>query len=104
MRDARSVPIIKQLIEEGAIVKAYDPVAEANARQILPEVQWPGNIEQLVECADAIMILTEWTEFKTLNWKDIQDNMRYPRVFDGRNMFDRYEMEQLGFEYHSIGR
>jgi UDPglucose 6-dehydrogenase len=57
-----------------------------------------------VECADAILIVTEWNEFKQFNWKDIQDKMRSPRIFDGRNLFDAYEMRQLGYEYHSIGR
>ena len=104
MRDARSIPIIKQMLEEGAIVRAYDPVAKKNAQEIMIGVEWPDDIDSLVDCADAIMILTEWSEFKTLDWKYIQSKMRFPRVFDGRNMFDRYEMEQLEFEYHSIGR
>jgi UDPglucose 6-dehydrogenase len=104
MRDARSIPIIQQLVEEGAIVRAYDPVAAQNARGVLPPIEWPATIDQLVECADAILIVTEWNEFKQFNWKDIQDKMRSPRIFDGRNLFDAYEMRQLGYEYHSIGR
>lgn len=104
MRDARAIPIIQKLVEEGAIVRAYDPVAAPNARNMLPQIEWPTTIDELVDCADAVLIVTEWKEFKQLNWKDIQGKMRYPRIFDGRNLFDAYEMKQLGYEYHSIGR
>jgi UDPglucose 6-dehydrogenase len=104
MRDARSIPIIEKLVEEGAIVRAYDPAAAQNAQGLLPPIEWPDTIDDLVECADAVLIITEWSEFKKLNWKDIRDKMRYPRIFDGRNLFDAYEMKALGFEYHAIGR
>jgi UDPglucose 6-dehydrogenase len=88
MRDARSIPIIQKLVKEGAIVKVYDPVAKHNAEKILTNVQWTNTIEELAENTDAILIITEWKEFKDIKWREIKQKMRNPRIFDGRNMFE----------------
>jgi UDPglucose 6-dehydrogenase len=105
MREAASITITKMLQEEEAVVVAYDPIAMDNAKRILPAgIIYAANIEEAVKDADMLFLVTEWDEFKSLdlNWLKIQLNE--PIIFDGRNMFEPKQMEQLGFEYHSIGR
>ncbi|MBI4013337.1 MAG: UDP-glucose/GDP-mannose dehydrogenase family protein [Candidatus Rokubacteria bacterium] len=105
MRDARSVEVIAGLLEGGARVRAYDPVAMANARTLLPPaVEYCQSSYEAAEGADAVAIVTEWNEFKLLNLERLRGLMRRPLVFDGRNIYEPDRMRRLGFEYHSIGR
>jgi len=104
MRDAKSIPLIKQLIQEGAFVKAYDPVAIPQARKLIPNITYAKDAYDACETADAVIICTEWDEFKQLEWEYIANNMRDPIMFDGRNMFEKEEIEKLGWSYFSIGR
>lgn len=104
VRDAKSLEIIKMLIAEGAIVKAYDPAAMNNARQAFPQIDYCGNTYDAVDGADAIIFATEWNEFKFLDLIRVQESMRQPIIFDGRNLYDPEHMNRLGFEYYSVGR
>jgi UDPglucose 6-dehydrogenase len=104
MRDAKSVEIIAALFNEGAIIKAYDPVAMENAKKILPDIKYCASAYEVAEGADAIVVITEWREFKLLNMERIKNLMRKPVIFDGRNVYDVERTKRMGFEYYSIGR
>ncbi|MBI5748848.1 MAG: UDP-glucose/GDP-mannose dehydrogenase family protein [Nitrospinae bacterium] len=104
MRDAKSVEIINILLNEGAVIKAYDPVAMENAKKILPAVKYCANAYEVSEGADALVVITEWREFKLLNMERIKNLMHSPLIFDGRNIYDAERTRKMGFEYYSIGR
>jgi UDPglucose 6-dehydrogenase len=105
MREAKSIEVVRRLVERGAIVRAYDPVAIANARQILPStVVYCDSPYDAAAGADGLALVTEWNEFKLLNLDRLRSVMRRPAVFDGRNLWEPERMRRLGFEYHSIGR
>jgi len=105
MREAKSVEVISRLVELGATVSAYDPVAMTNARKMLPTVvEYADSPYTAVTNADGVALLTEWNEFKFLNLERLRTVMRRPVVFDGRNLWEAERMRRLGFEYYSIGR
>ncbi len=104
MRDAKSVEIIHVLLDEGATVVAYDPIAMEKAKEIFPKIRYEKNAYDVAKGADALVIVTEWNEFKLLNLERIRDLMKTPRVFDGRNIHHPDRMYKLGLEYYSIGR
>jgi UDPglucose 6-dehydrogenase len=105
MREAKSVEIITRLVELGATVRAYDPVAMLNAAKVLPAgVDYLNSAYEAAAGADAVVLVTEWNEFKFLNLERLHGVMRRPLVFDGRNVWAPERMRRLGFEYHSIGR
>jgi UDPglucose 6-dehydrogenase len=105
MREAKSVEVIARLLELGATVRAYDPVAMGPARKTLPDaVIYCESPYETADGADAVALVTEWNEFKFLNLERLRGVMRRPVVFDGRNIWEPERMRRLGFEYHSIGR
>jgi UDPglucose 6-dehydrogenase len=105
MREAKSVEVVNDLLQRGAIVRAYDPVAIENARGILPApVVYCDSPYAAATGADAVALVTEWNEFKFLNLERLRSVMRRPLIFDGRNLWEPERMRRLGFEYHSIGR
>jgi UDPglucose 6-dehydrogenase len=105
MREAKSIQIIARLVELGATVRAYDPVAMDNARKVLPAaVSYCDSPYAAAADADGVALVTEWNEFKFLNLERLGSVMRRPVVFDGRNLWEPERMRRLGFEYHSIGR
>jgi UDPglucose 6-dehydrogenase len=105
MREAKSVEVIERLLELGATVRAYDPVAIPAARRMLPAtVAYCESPYEAAAGADAVALVTEWNEFKFLNLERLRGAMRRPVVFDGRNVWEPERMRRLGFEYHSIGR
>ncbi len=104
MRDAPSISIAQGLIESGAQVRAYDPVAMDYARPQLPDVTMAADPYQLAVGCDALMVLTEWNEFKQLDLERIRDAMRQPILFDGRNIYDPEKLAELGFHYRGVGR
>jgi UDPglucose 6-dehydrogenase len=103
IRDAKSLEIIKEIQSKGGRVRAYDPVATENVRQIFPEVEYASHTYDVAEGADALMLVTEWNEFKNLDLKRIGESMRSRILFDGRRIYRRQSVEQAGFEYHVIG-
>jgi len=105
MRDAKSLEVIRQLQSAGARVRAYDPVANGNAKRLLPaSVVFGMSAYDAAEGADAIALVTEWNEFRFLNLERLRGLMRRPLIFDGRNLYEPERMRRLGFEYYSIGR
>jgi UDPglucose 6-dehydrogenase len=105
MREAKSIDVVGRLVELGVDVRAYDPVAMANARRVLPpSVTYCDSAHVAAEGADAVVVLTEWNEFKLLNLERLRPVMRRPMIFDGRNLWEPERMRRLGFEYYSIGR
>jgi len=104
MRDAKSVEIIGKLLAEGADVKAYDPIAIENTRQIFPQICFTRNAYEAAEETDAVIVVTEWNEFKLLNMERVKSSMKTPLLFDGRNIYDPLKMSRLGFNYHCVGR
>jgi len=104
MREASAVDIIHLLQSEGARVRAYDPVAMPNAPLYLHDVTLCQDAYKVAEGADALVIVTEWNEFKHLDLPRLKAAMQLPVIVDGRNMYDPEEMRQLGFTYRGMGR
>jgi len=104
MREAPSIDIAQALLKKGAIVRAYDPAAIEKAKVLLPEVEYRRNAQGVARGADALVIVTEWNEFKQLDLLKLKRLMRRPVVVDGRNLYDPDEMRRLGFVYRGIGR
>ncbi len=105
MREAKSVEVVTLLHDSGARIKAYDPVATDKARPLLPpSVTYCASAYEAAEKADALVLVTEWNEFKFLNLERLRAVMRRPVIFDSRNLYEPERMRRLGFEYHSIGR
>jgi len=104
MREAKSIDIINDLLSSGAQVRAYDPIAIENTREILPEITYCGNAYEVAAGAHALIVVTEWNEFKLLNLERVRGIMAAPVVFDGRNIYDPERMAQMGFSYYGVGR
>ncbi|HIC89633.1 MAG TPA: UDP-glucose/GDP-mannose dehydrogenase family protein, partial [Anaerolineae bacterium] len=104
MREAPAVEIAHLLDTEGAIVKGYDPVAMASAKRELPYVQLASDPYDLAQGCDALVVCTEWNEFKHLDMPRIRQAMRCPVIIDGRNIYDPEAMYRHGFVYRGIGR
>ena len=104
MRFAPSVDIIEALQREGAKIKAYDPEAMEKARQVLKNIEYCNNPYDAAKDADALLILTEWNEFKELDMNKIKSLMRHHLILDGRNIYNPEDMKKEGFTYISIGR
>ena len=104
MREAPSIEIANALIKKGAIVRAYDPAAMERAKTILPDIEYRRNAQAVARGADALVIVTEWNEFKQLDLNRVKRLMRRPVIVDGRNIYDPSAMRQLGFVYRGIGR
>lgn len=105
MRNAPSIPIIEQLHADGALINAYDPEAAETARAVLGnKVNYKKSMYEALKGADALVIITDWDEFKDPDWKKVSSLLKSPIIIDGRNMFEPREMEKRGFVYHSVGR
>ena len=104
MREAPSIDIAKGFIEAGARVRGYDPVSMSVARGILTGVELVDDPYKLAEGCDALVVVTEWNEFKQLDLAKVRDLMKKPVLFDGRNIYEAAEMRALGFTYRAIGR
>lgn len=104
MRDAPSVEIAHMLLREGAEVVAYDPVAMPVAARVAPEIKLAGSPYAVAEGADAIVLVTEWNEFKHLDLPRLRSLMRTPVFIDGRNVYEPQTMWEAGFVYRGIGR
>jgi len=105
MRNAPSITIAERLHKDGAKIQAYDPEARHTAKEVLGDkVEYMSSKEDALKGADALVIVTEWDEFKTPDWELVRKSLHNPIIIDGRNMFDPKDMEKLGFVYHSVGR
>jgi UDPglucose 6-dehydrogenase len=105
MREAPSVVIANALVELGAKVKAYDPVAMEEAQHILGDtIEYGEDQYDVLIDADALILITEWPEFRVPNYKVMDKLLKEKVVFDGRNIYDPEEMKEFGYTYYSIGR
>ncbi|MBR1158848.1 UDP-glucose dehydrogenase family protein [Bradyrhizobium elkanii] len=104
MREAPSIPLINGLIDFGAKVRAYDPIGMEQARKELPEIEYCKDAYECARQADALVIVTEWRQFRALDLKRIKQEMKHPVVVDLRNIYRPDEMAAHGFTYDSIGR
>ena len=104
IREAPAIEIIKQLQQEGVKVKAYDPKAMENIRAIFPGLEFCQDAYQVADGSDALIIVTEWNEFKELDLERIKKLLKQPVVIDGRNIFEPARMSELGFMYQGVGR
>lgn len=105
MREAASLTILPQLIERGARIRAFDPVAMDNAKPLLPpSVEYFDNAYDTADGADALVILTEWNEFRELNFKRLKTLLKAPLVVDCRNLYEPKIMADMGYQYECIGR
>lgn len=104
MRDAPSIDIIRNLQRKGALVRAYDPVAMPRAAEILSDVEMMDSAYSTAEGADALILVTEWNEFKNLDLERVRASMAQAVLIDGRNIYDPVKVRQFGYEYAGIGR
>lgn len=104
MREAPSIPLINGLTDFGAKVRAYDPIGMEQARKELPEIEYCKDAYECARQADALVIVTEWRQFRALDLKRIKQEMKHPVVVDLRNIYRPDEMATHGFTYDSIGR
>ena len=104
VRYSPAIALIKQLLAEGASVRAYDPKAMEKARGEITSAMFCRDPYEAVTGADAVVVATEWKEFESLDLTRVKTLMRRPLVLDGRNLFDREKMKSMGFEYLGIGR
>ena len=104
MRDAPSVDIIRGLLEAGASVVAYDPVAQAEAEKHLPKIEYADDEYAAATGADVLVFITEWNQFRALDMERIHKLMRKPNIADLRNIYEPADMRELGFNYVGVGR
>lgn len=108
IREAPSIRVVRRLIDEGASLRLYDPQAMENMRKVYPEdppsISYAGSPYEAVQGANALLIITEWDEFKSLDLEKIKEAMANPIIVDGRDIYDPSKVKSLGFEYYSIGR
>jgi UDPglucose 6-dehydrogenase len=105
MRFAPSITIIEALIKSGARVVAYDPVAIANAKKVLPkDTLFAASPYEAVKDADAVAVVTEWNEFRQLDMVKLAKGLKDRVLFDGRNIYDPQALKDLGYTYYGVGR
>ncbi len=105
MRDAPSVTVVESLLKAGAQVQAYDPEAMGEAKKLFGKrIRYSSRNYDALKGADALLIVTEWNEFRRPNFQHIKDLLKNSVIFDGRNIYDPGELRRLGFTYYSIGR
>jgi UDPglucose 6-dehydrogenase len=104
MRFSPAAAVVEGLLEEGAEIRAYDPCAMDEARKELPQIEYADSAETAAADCDALVILTEWPEFRKVDLMSLREKMLRPLILDGRNLLDPKALRDLGFEYVSIGR
>jgi len=106
IRESPAVTVVEMLLREGCEIRAHDPAAMERARAVLPErgISYCGSVYEAAREADALLILTDWKEFASLDLERLRSLMAYPIVVDGRNLYDPTAMSAAGFNYYSIGR
>ena len=104
LREAPALVMADKIIAAGGIVKAYDPVAMSECRnQLGDKIEYASDMYDAVLDADALLLVTEWKEFRMPSWRVLKKTMKYPLIIDGRNIYDRKELEVIGFKYDCIG-
>jgi UDPglucose 6-dehydrogenase len=105
MRDAPSIVVVESLLKSGASIQAHDPEAMEEAKKIFGDrVRYYKRNYDALAGADALLVVTEWNEFRRPNFATIKQLLKQPVIFDGRNIYDPEEIRKLGFTYASVGR
>ena len=104
MRDAPSIPLIEKLVSGGASVAAFDPVGREQAEKVLPPIDYVASAEAVADGADALVVVTEWDEFRALDLAELAGRMRGKVLVDLRNIYDRSDAEEAGLSYRGVGR
>jgi len=105
MREAPSIVVIERLLQAGALVSAYDPEARDTAAQLLGDrITYAATPMDALENADALLLVTEWNEFRNPNFAEVGERMATRVIFDGRNIYDPADVREAGFEYFGVGR
>jgi UDPglucose 6-dehydrogenase len=104
VRMSPAIELCQRLQKEGAVLRVHDPKAMDKAGAILKDVTWVDDMNNVADGCDALVVATEWDEFKKLDLDRARKSLTHPILFDGRNLFDRSEMERLGWVYKSVGR
>jgi len=104
IRKSPAIPVIKKLLEDGAVVKAYDPQAIENMRKLFPDVHYCKSAQEATKGSDAIVFLTAWNEFKNLNSGLVHKSIKKPKIVDARNIFDPEMLKNHGFEFSNLGK
>ncbi len=104
LREAPAVELVQSLLADGAAVKAFDPAAMDHAAQLLPAVEMCKDAYAVAEGSDALILMTEWNQFRNLDLERIRGALRQPIFVDGRNVYDPDRMAALGFVYEGVGR
>jgi UDPglucose 6-dehydrogenase len=104
IREAPAISIIQSLLNAGANIRAYDPVAMDNTKTVLPDITYCNDAYDACEGADAVVIVTEWNQFRNLEMERVKQLLKQPYFFDLRNIYDPQKMQALGFRYYSVGR
>ena len=108
MREAPAIYIVNELVKRGANINAYDPKAMQEAKSFylkdIKEVSYFNSKYETLQNADALLLLTEWKEFRSPDFDELKMQMKNPIIFDGRNQYSNLKLENRGFEYYQIGR
>ncbi len=108
MREAPAIYVVKELVKRGAKIKAYDPKAIEEAKEFylkgLKNLEYVGSKYEVVKDADALILLTEWKEFRSPDFEEIKKQLKNPVIFDGRNQYNGFNLSEKGFEYYQIGK
>ena len=108
MREAPAIYIVKELVKRGAKIQAYDPKAMDEAKDYylkdLLNIEYLESKYDVLKNADALILLTEWKEFRSPDFQEIKSQLNHPVIFDGRNQYNAFNLEEKGFEYYQIGK
>ena len=108
MREAPSIYVIKELVKRGAKIKAYDPKAVIEAKEHylkgIENIQYFESKDDVLIDSDELVLLTEWKEFRSPDFEKIKSLLKMPVIFDGRNQYNKFNLEEKGIEYYQIGR
>jgi UDPglucose 6-dehydrogenase len=108
MREAPAIYVIKELIKRGAMIKAYDPKALNEAKEYylngVQNIEYVDSKYEVLKNADALVLLTEWKEFRSPDFEELKNQLKNPVIFDGRNQYNAFNLEAKGFEYYQIGK
>ena len=108
MREAPAIYVIKELVKRGAQIKAYDPKAFNEAKEHylkgIDNIEYAASKYEVLKDSDALVLLTEWKEFRSPDFEEIKIQLKNPIIFDGRNQYNKFDLEKIGFEYYQIGK
>jgi UDPglucose 6-dehydrogenase len=104
IRESSAIAIIEGLMAQGAKVKAFDPAAMAEARAVLPQVEYVEDAYTVAKGSDALVLATEWNQFRRLDLQKVKELLKHPVFIDLRNVYDPDRMKKMGFDYTCVGR